>query len=107
MISLLGEEEDRSRSRYIEGRDWCIVLTLFGFDVPVAEALTITGTIGGRALSLTINRNSRDGDMRVIGIGRRSSPKGPVVVIIIRCSSIELSVRPVMVQDDWRIYSVM
>ena len=79
----------------------------FGFDAPVAEALTVTG---GRALSLTVNdrlsRNIRDGDMRVIGIGRRSSPKSPVIIII-RCSSIELSVRPVIFQHDWRIYSVM
>ena len=78
----------------------------FGFDVPAAEAPTANGTVGGRAYSL-LSRNNRDGDMMVIGIGRRSSPNGPVIIIIIRCSSIELSVRPVILQHDWRIYSVM
>jgi len=78
----------------------------FEFDAPVAE----DQTIGGRVLSLTVNDRlsgkSRDGDIRVVGIGRRSSPKD-LAVIVIRCSSIELSVRPVIFQHDWRIYSVM
>jgi hypothetical protein len=45
--------------------------------------------------------------MMAIGIGRQHSLKVPVIIIIIRHSSIELSVRPVIFQHDWLLYGIM
>ena len=99
-------------------------LALYTVEVIAADLLvtiiviatdTVGGRTGGRIYNKTDNerlgRNSGEGRMRTIAVGWRSSHKS-LLIIVLRCGSIELGVRLVIarlvvVQHDWRIYGIV